>query len=242
MFEQAVLCPAPVRRWAMTLGFTCQMLVIAGALAAPLLWPQLLPRTQILTSIFAPTPPPAELKEAVVPHVIPVRRWHAEGLTWYQPARVPSTVALLDEAPDAPPGVPGGTLNGPVTGLLNAVIAMAAPRRPPEPVPAAAAKPVAPAPPQRIHVTSSLEAARLIHRVDPAYPPLAQVGRISGTVELAGVIGTDGRIRELRATSGHPLLVRAALDAVRQWVYRPTVLGGAAVEVETTITVVFRLN
>ena len=66
--------------------------------------------------------------------------------------------------------------------------------------------------------------------------------RIAGVVELAGVIGAEGRIRELQVTSGHPLLVQAALDAVRQWVYRPTLLSGRPVEVITTIRVVFRLN
>jgi protein TonB len=91
-------------------------------------------------------------------------------------------------------------------------------------------------------VGGPVQAARLVHRVDPAYPPLARQTRIAGTVELNGVIGTDGRIRELHVNSGHPFLAPAALEAVRQWVYQPTLLGGDPVEVITTITVVFRLN
>jgi protein TonB len=66
--------------------------------------------------------------------------------------------------------------------------------------------------------------------------------RVSGVVELRGVLGTDGRIHELRVLSGHPLLVKAAVDAVLRWVYAPTVLNGQAVEVEAPIIVTFRLK
>ena len=78
--------------------------------------------------------------------------------------------------------------------------------------------------------------------MEPVYPPLARAARISGAVELTGVIATDGRIRELRVVSGHPLLAKAALEAVRQWVYEPTVLNGEPVEVIAPITVHFQLN
>ena len=84
--------------------------------------------------------------------------------------------------------------------------------------------------------------ARLVHRVDPVYPPFARQARISGTVELTGVIGIDGRIRELQIVHGHPFLAKAALEAVRQWMYEPTLLNGAAVEVIAPITVNFLLN
>jgi protein TonB len=84
--------------------------------------------------------------------------------------------------------------------------------------------------------------AQLLHRVEPVYPPLARQTRISGTVELTGVVGTNGRIRELRVVSGHPFLAAAALEAVRQWVYEPTLLNGEPVEVIAPITVNFRLN
>lgn len=84
--------------------------------------------------------------------------------------------------------------------------------------------------------------ARLIKRVEPVYPALARQARISGTVELTGIIGTDGRIKELRVLRGHPLLAKAALDAVRQWIYEATLLNGEPVEVIAPITVTFRLN
>ncbi len=84
--------------------------------------------------------------------------------------------------------------------------------------------------------------ARLIKRVEPVYPVLARQARISGTVELSGIIGTDGRVKQLRVLSGHPLLAKAALDAVRQWVFHATLLNGAPVEVIAPIPVAFRLN
>jgi protein TonB len=87
-----------------------------------------------------------------------------------------------------------------------------------------------------------VQLARPIHRVEPRYPALARQARISGEVELAGVIGTDGRIHELKVVRGHPLLVHAALDAVRQWIWAPTTLNGDPVEVIAPIIVTFVLN
>ena len=84
--------------------------------------------------------------------------------------------------------------------------------------------------------------ARPIHRVEPIYPSIARQARVAGVVELQGVIGTDGRIHELKVLSGHPLLVKAAVDAVSQWIYAPTILNGQPVEVAAPITVNFKLN
>ncbi|HEV2522955.1 MAG TPA: energy transducer TonB [Candidatus Acidoferrales bacterium] len=84
--------------------------------------------------------------------------------------------------------------------------------------------------------------ARLISRVEPRYPVLARQSRQQGTVVLHAIISRDGRINSLEVVSGPPLFVQAALDAVRQWRYLPTMLNGEPVEVETTITVVFQLQ
>jgi protein TonB len=84
--------------------------------------------------------------------------------------------------------------------------------------------------------------AQLISRVEPRYPPLAVQTRTEGEVRLHAIINRDGRITSLDVISGHPLLVKAALDAVRQWRYRPMMLNGEPVEVETSITVIFRLH
>ena len=95
---------------------------------------------------------------------------------------------------------------------------------------------------QRIRVGGNVQAVNLITKVTPVYPPLAKQARIQGTVRYDAVIGTDGAIKELTLVSGHPLLVPVATDAVRQWVYKPTLLNGQPVEVETQIDVNFTLS
>lgn len=84
--------------------------------------------------------------------------------------------------------------------------------------------------------------ANLVHRVQPAYPPLARVARIQGAVVLQAIISKSGAIENLQVLNGHPMLVRSAMDAVRQWRYRPYLLNGEPVEVETQITVNFVLS
>ena len=82
----------------------------------------------------------------------------------------------------------------------------------------------------------------MLRRVNPVYPPLAKSARIQGTVALSAIIGKDGRIAELTVMSGHPMLIQAALGAVQQWQYKPTLLNGTPVEVATQINVVFTLG
>jgi protein TonB len=97
---------------------------------------------------------------------------------------------------------------------------------------------VKPGGPKRI--ISQFAEGQLVNRVEPIYPHIAAISGIQGQVKLHAIIGRDGRIQSLSAISGHPLLLRAALDAVEQWRYRPYVLNGEAVEVETFITVNFK--
>lgn len=245
MFEQAVLSPPPVRRWAVTVGFAGECVLVAGLLVIPLVWPQLLPRAQVMTWITAPAPPPPPVKRAELPHVQPAGSAVRQGHVFYEPRPVERTIPVVDQPPVQTLVVPGGTDSGEPTSrfksILDTVMATATPPRTVEAAANPAPRP-APAPVQQVRVSGTIQAAKLVHRVDPVYPVLARQARVSGTVELAGVIGTDGRIRELHVTSGHPLLVQAALDAVRQWIYQPTSLGGTPVEVITTINVIFRLN
>jgi protein TonB len=95
---------------------------------------------------------------------------------------------------------------------------------------------------QIVKVSEGVEQAQLVSRIEPQYPVLAKETRTQGTVFLRAIISREGRITSLEVLSGHPLLVREALDAVRQWRYRPTLLNGEPVEVETSITVIFRLG
>jgi periplasmic protein TonB len=102
--------------------------------------------------------------------------------------------------------------------------------------------PVVAAPSKPLFRTSTILQGSLIRMVKPTYPPLARSARIEGPVVLEALINKAGTIQNLHATSGHPLLIPAALDAVRQWQYRPYILNGKPIEVETQITVNFTLS
>ena len=100
----------------------------------------------------------------------------------------------------------------------------------------------APAFPGAIPVGGRVQNNKLISKTDPVYPDMAKSARISGTVELKALIGPDGHMQQLSVISGHPLLRQAALDAVKNWVYEPTLLNGSPVSVSTTIDVIFTLS
>jgi protein TonB len=155
------------------------------------------------------------------------------------PKVIPKEVKIIKEDPEpdmgsagAVGGVPGGVAGGSMGGVLGGVIGGIG-TAPPPPKP----KPTGP-----IRVGGNVQAARIVNRVQPIYPPLARQTRISGTVRLHAIISKDGTIQQLEVISGHPLLQQAALDAVRQWRYQPTLLNGEPVEVDTTIDVIFSLN
>ena len=99
-----------------------------------------------------------------------------------------------------------------------------------------------PLPPAPIRVSAGIQMAKLLKKVVPDYPPLARSARVSGVVHLVGIIARDGTIRDLQLISGHPLLARAAMQAVEQWVYQPTLLSGQPVEVIAPIDVYFTLG
>jgi len=96
-----------------------------------------------------------------------------------------------------------------------------------------------PTAPERIKVGPAVQAYNLVNKVDPVYPALAQQANITGVVTLSIVIGKDGSVENIAVVSGHPLLVQAAIDAVKQWTYKPTLLNGQPVEVGTSVTVPF---
>jgi periplasmic protein TonB len=127
-------------------------------------------------------------------------------------------------AGDIPGGIPDG-VNGSVLEMM---------------------KPVAPPPAkptvQKLRVSSGVAEGMLIHQVKPQYPAAAKLARVEGRVLLQAVIGKDGAIENLHAISGHPLLVSAAIDAVKQWRYKPYFLNGEPMEVETQIVVNFLLT
>jgi protein TonB len=96
--------------------------------------------------------------------------------------------------------------------------------------------------PEPLRIGGNVRPPRLIHDVKPVYPHLAVISRISGTVRIEAILTREGAVQSLRVVSGHPLLVKAAVDAVRQWRYKPTLLNGVPTEVALAIDVNFTLN
>ena len=158
------------------------------------------------------------------------------------PDSIPEKIEYVDEPTNPSIGLPPPDTNGLGTllrGLINPeteIAAPAVPSPPPPPPPPTVVKA------EPIRQGGNVQAANLIHRVNPVYPPLARQARVQGVVVLEAVISKEGSIESLRVVAGHPLLNEAALDAVKQWKYRPTMLNGDAVEVITTVTVTFTLE
>jgi protein TonB len=163
---------------------------------------------------------------------------------------IPKDIATIKEEELPPPssgagvvgGVPGGVAGGTPGGVLGGIIGSVPSAAPPPPPPPPKKEDPKPATPQRIRVGGNVQVASLISQPHPIYPPLAKQARISGTVTLNAVIGKDGHIMNLSVAKGHPLLIQSALDAVKNWVYKPTLLNGEPVEVATTIDVNFTLS
>jgi protein TonB len=150
-----------------------------------------------------------------------------------QPRAIPKEVAVFKEA-ELPPDVINNTNQSGVFGGIPGQGIMA------ENGPALA--PPKPAAPARIKQGGAVTAASIITQTRPAYPPLARQARIQGVVVLHAIIDKEGKVAQLEVISGHPLLVQSALDAVKQWRYKPTQLNGDPVEVDTTIQVTFTMN
>jgi len=168
-----------------------------------------------------------------------VRIFSDRGLV--QPAHIPATVTMIDDGPVIG-SIPGmSAFNGSSDGVIG--VAQIAAAAPPTQVlaPPVERKAVTAAVP-RIRQGGMVQAAKILRQVKPIYPPLARQARISGVVLLEAVISREGTVESLHVLSGHPLLVPAAIDAVRQWLYQPTLLNGDPVEVLTQIEVNFKLG
>jgi len=224
------------RGCATLISFTVEAFVVGGLLLTPLLYVRGLPRVQWMASLVSP-PPPAVAPAQEHAHPRPMSNLNPAGQI-IAPQQIPHEILPPIGNPDPPAidasqlGVQGGTgdrwaKNG-VFGSTGTVISEVI------------SPPVAPAVTQHLRVSQVME-GNLIHRVQPEYPSLARQARIQGQVSLRAIISRDGRIENLQVENGHPLLVQAAIDAVRQWRYRPYMLNGEPVEVETQITVNFTL-
>jgi protein TonB len=220
-------------------------------LVVPMLYVAQLPKFELATELIAPPlppppppPPPAAATRApshpAVQTFVPRTFVLPKAVA---PAPIPQPAPLIADAPptlaDAGVvgGVPGGVLGGTLGGELGGVIGA-----PPAPKMETLAPVEAAATPSQIQVGGDVQAARLTHEVAPQYPSIARQARIAGTVELSAVIASNGHVKDVKVMSGNPLLLDAAVDAVKQWTYRPTYLNGKPVEVLTEVDVRFTLS
>ncbi len=219
------------KSWTVLLSSVVQALILAVMILIPLIYTEALPKTLLTTFLVAPPPPPpppppAAPVKIVRPRIIPTQSTVA-------PRVIPKNVEIVkDEAPDIAGaggdfGVAGGTGAG---GVLGGILGSSGPAPP---------KIAAPA---RIKVGGNVQAAKMLRQTLPTYPQIAKTAHVSGTVILHAIISKDGTVQELQYVSGPPLLMKAAMDAVRDWRYTPTQLNGDPVEVDTTISVVFSLG
>ncbi len=217
--------------WSIGLSVIIQAAILGAMLLIPLIYTQVLPKTMLTTFLVAPPPPPPPPppQQAVVKQVQPAKVLVVNKMA--APTVIPKKIEIAkDEAPPAvnpndTPGVAGGTGD-----VLGGVGTAAAPAPPP------------PAAPKRITVGGNVQAAALVNKVEPQYPPIAKTAHVSGTVVLHAIIAKDGSVEKLQFVSGPALLMASAMSAVKEWRYRPTMLNGQPVEVDTTVQVVFSLG
>jgi periplasmic protein TonB len=222
------------------LAFLIQIGIIGVMILIPLIFTEALPRTQLMTLLVAPPPPPPPPPPPAAAPVHIVRHIETDIVNGElrTPTKIPKKVEMIKEDEAPPPmasagvvgGVPGGIPGGSMGGVIGSVLSS---------TPTVAPKI---ATPQRVRVSSGVTSGLLVRRVPPAYPPLARQARIQGTVILQAEISKEGNITNLQLISGHPMLAPAAIEAVKQWKYRPYLLNGEPVEVETQIQVNFTLS
>lgn len=221
------------KRRAILISVLLQILVVAALLLIPLLGKgeNLATRLFVPTVPYAPAghPPQPNTRQTTATSSHPIYEFSEPR---YIPARIPTLGSTEDfiGSPDGPaiPGAP--TRNGIPGGQTDLPARVQPPPQPPPP------------PPQTIRVSAPVQAAMLLHRVDPVYPFFAIQTRREGRVELHAIISTDGTIQSLEVISGDPLLIPSALAAVREWRYRPTILNNQSVSVDTHITVIYTLS
>ena len=218
------------------MSFTLQVMLIGILILIPLIYTDALPKTQLMTFLVAPPPPPPPPAAATV-KVVKMQSEVINGQL-RTPTKIPDKVQMIKEE-EAPPdlggggvpgGVPGGIPGGSAGGVIGGIISSTHVNIPKV------------ATPQRVRVSSGVSTGLLIKKVTPNYPQLAKQARIQGTVVLQAEISKEGTIQNLQLISGHPMLAPAAIEAVRQWRYKPYLLNGEPVAVETQVVVNFSLS
>jgi periplasmic protein TonB len=221
--------------WATIGSVTLQSILLAALAIIPLFRVTRLPKREWSTMVYLP-PPPVNVRPAAIQAPKSMPAFNPGKLASPAPPRLTTAAP-----PQAPPisDLALGVVDGNVSGALGDAFARASggPL-----VVAAATQAAAPPAPKRIRVASGVAEANLIHDVPPVYPPEAGRQRIEGTVILLAVIGTDGAVKEVQVESGLPMLAQAAIEAVMQWRYKPYLLNGVPVEINSRITINFAMS
>lgn len=223
------------RGWMTLTSFGLQAVAAGVLLLLPLIGTTALPQLRPLSPPVSLAPPPGPPPTPSHPPSTAISQSNMLGNVLLAPRHIP--ISIQDVVEDVPPpqfGPSGpyaqsGTGTGDPNGILKSI--------------GTGPKPALPPPPP-VHMVrlSNMREGDLIYKIKPDYPPLARSARIQGPVVLQAIISRQGTIENLRVLTGHPMLVRAAIDAVSQWRYRPYVLNNEPVEVETQITVNFSLS
>jgi len=238
MFEDSLMESAhKIRtqaRLTTSISFVVQACLVVVLILLPLIYTEALPSRLLNTMVVAPPPPPpppppAQPQIQHVQHVSEIVNGELRT-----PSKIPKKIEMIKEEEAPPPstgvmgGVVGGVPGGQAGGVLGGLIQSTAP-------------PPKVAAPQKVRISQGVLEGNKLRDVQPQYPQMAKVAHIQGDVVLRAVISKQGAIENLTAVSGPPLLIPSAMDAVKQWHYRPWVLNGEPVEVDTIITVKFHM-
>lgn len=236
LFEDTLLESAGRSRsrnaWAAVGSLAFELVLFVALVVIPLFHTETLPERQTLTMLFVPPPVAAS---AVTTFRMPRPTYTSKS------TRIPTAMQMTQDTSSPPVGttggvaggVPGGLVAGVPGGVLSEILNGT------QPVPVLAK--TSPTP-KRMRIASRVAEANLIYDVAPTYPLEAGRARIEGAVVLLAVIGKDGTVQDVRVESGMPVLAQAAIDAVKQWRYRPYLLNGEPIEVDSRITINFTLS
>lgn len=234
------------KSWTVAVSFALEFLAVGVMILIPVIWTGVLPKASLVNMLTAPAPPPPPAPPPQpVPKMARVVRRVFDVRTLQAPQTIPKQVVFLNGEPLAPlnTGVSGGLDLGANIGAMGPLAANIGPA----PVVPAVAPPPVKEPPKKqegpYRQSSGVQAARCVNCPKPVYPAILRQERIQGTVVLSAIIAKNGTVQRLTVvSSANPLLTSAAIDAVKRWVYIPTILNREPVEVVTEITVNFALQ
>src|SRR6266481_8888309 len=223
----------PRNPWAAVGSVTLLSLLLLALVVIPLFHTDTLPKRETLTMLYVLPPAAAS---AATTFRVPTPKYASKSISMPTAMHMTHEAALppVDTAGGLVGGVPGGGVGGIPGGVLSEVLRStgSAPVLAKTPAPT----------PKRIRVPARIAEANLVYDVAPKYPSEAGRAQIEGTVVLLAVIGKDGSVEDVRVKSGLSVLAQAAIEAVKQWRYRPYLLNGEPVEVDSQITINFTLS